>query len=140
MNTVVVSLTVYFYADSTCPLLHKDCIYKYLNIIILTATHAGFIDMFIYTALYDASQIRCQCRHTVTSFIRAGLDEKGAPCRNLHPESAAATRRGLERCHGRIGLMSSTLSHIHTLRIQAGHQGVLQVAWMSQKLLSCGSL
>lgn len=95
---------------------------------------------YVFTALYDASQIRCQCGHTVISFIRAGLDEKGAPCGNLHPESTVATRHGWERCHGRPGWMSRTLSHIHTLRVQAGHQGVLQVAWMPQKLLSCGSL
>ncbi len=32
------------------------------------------------------------------------------------------------------------LSHIHTLRVQAGHQGVLQVARVTQELLGSGTL
>ncbi len=32
------------------------------------------------------------------------------------------------------------LSHIHTLRVQAGHQGVLQVAGVTQELLGSGTL
>lgn len=39
----------------------------------------------------------------------------------------------------RMDLGSSRVSHIHTLRVETGHQRVLQVAWMSQELFGSGA-
>lgn len=37
------------------------------------------------------------------------------------------------------GVVAGRVSHIHTLRVEAGHQRVLQVAGVSQELLGCGA-
>lgn len=67
----------YVYADSTRPTLHKDCIHKYLNIIILTAMHAGLIEVFFCTTLYDASQIRCQCDTWLQALLEQSWMRRG---------------------------------------------------------------
>lgn len=44
-------------------------------------------------------------------------------------------RAGQGRSRSRMALGSCRVSHIHTLWVEAGHERVLQVAWMSQELL-----
>lgn len=43
------------------------------------------------------------------------------------------------RAEGRGGGEGSRLSHIHTLRVEAGDQGVLQVARVTQEVLGSGA-
>lgn len=91
------------------PILHRDCVHRYVNIIILTAIHAGLIDTFFYTALYDANQIRCR---TVTIYS-SRVGREGGTMREPPPGERSCNQAWL-RERGAMAGQGGWAAHTHT--------------------------